>query len=759
MMNAKRRVVLGALLSSLLAAACGDDTSVGARGPKGEDGSAGSDGKDGKDGKDGGVRVCPAGGLLDGSTEGVPLGRGLSSMVALSYCDAAQTGAKDVAEYVKVLVERWSARQLGAGFQFPLSAAATDTLRVIPGLAPDIVVKWLDPLTWDANPTTAPRFGANADYIAYFGDGWTGTPTFQGDDTAGWVWVNHEYVSGSRPQATAAPTSQHRTLAAFLNYWGVLATAAASSTWSAADLAIYTDEFKKNVGGSWMRIVQDPSTGDWALDRSQRGVRYDATDATQVKVTGMTVSADRDDNGVALPANVVTGIHNDCSGGVTPWGTVITAEENAQNAYGDLETAWTSSQRFIPGAGFDPGAPIAFTTAPSPTSEFGSNPDVNASHPRDVYGFLVEIDPGVAPSEYYGKTAAGQGHRKLGAMGRANWENASFAVDRDWKLVPGKPVVMYGGNDRRGGHVYKFVSSQPYQAGMNKEQTRALLDSGKVYVAHFAGLNNAQGRQLLSTLAPPTEAAPGQGRWIELSLTSTDLAPNGAANGDATKTVGAALADLSWNGLGGFASSEDVRRALFTASLKIGAMELNRPEDVEYNPIDLSGKPRIYVAFTNHTRQVALDQNGKLYPPATHGAQSPNRGDALGGIFAIEEKDAADPSASREFSYFQVWQGSSGSSAFDAANPDNLLIDAKGGVWFGTDGNFGTNGRADGIYYLDLDPKHRAGENPSFGRAFRVAATPSDAEATGPAFSSKMGTLFFSVQHPGEDQPSSWPPR
>jgi len=119
------------------------------------------------------------------------------------------------------------------------------------------------------------------------------------------------------------------------------------------------------------------------------------------------------------------------------------------------------------------------------------------------------------------------------------------------------------------------------------------------------------------------------------------------------------------------------------------------------------------------------------------------------------------PGTSMTFDYIQVWHGSQGKGDFDAANPDNLLIDQKGGVFFGTDGNFGANSRADAIYYLDLDPSHKAGQpgivNPTFGKAFRVASMPSDAEATGPTFNSDMGTLLISVQHPGETNYSAWP--
>ena len=52
-----------------------------------------------------------------------------------------------------------------------------------------------------------PRFGANADYIAYLGDGWdaAGTPHWQGSDASAGMWVNHAYTSGPRPKATPAP--------------------------------------------------------------------------------------------------------------------------------------------------------------------------------------------------------------------------------------------------------------------------------------------------------------------------------------------------------------------------------------------------------------------------------------------------------------------------------------------------------------------------------------------------------------------------
>jgi len=756
-----RRKVFAAALSVAIGG-CGDNSNQGPAGPPGDPGemgtpgTPGTPGEPGKDGTNG--AACPVGGGLEAQTEGVSSSAPLSSLVAFTFCDAAGTGATNIADYVKALVGRVATNSIDPNLEFPLAVATTDSVRTIAGLVPDVVVKWLDPLTWDnmTSAATTPRYGANGDYIAFFGDGWTGTPWWNGSDNAGFMWVNHEYVSNGRPQATAAPTGQHLTLARFLSYWGVISGAATSNTWTAGDLAIYTDEYKKQVGGTWMRIVKDPSTAEWSIDKSTLPTRYDATDATLVKVTGLDVSDDTDDNGVALPADVVVGIQGNCSGGMTPWGTIFTGEENVSFSYGDLE-AWTSGNRLTAGRGFDPGADVAFTVTPSVSGEFTSG---TAAHPRDAYGYLVEIDPGQPPGEFFGKTTAGVGHRKVGYMGRAAWENATFAMGTDWKLIPNQPIVVYSGNDRRSGHIYKFVTTGNYTAGMTKAQTRALLDSGKLYVAHFAGLDNSQGRRLLAGQATPTEQAPGTGQWLELSTTSTAIAPNATALGTPTKTVGQALVDVSWNGIGGFPTDAEVRKALFTASLKIGAMELNRPEDLEYNPYGGPNgtTPRIYVAFTNHSGTVALDQNGVLLAAT---ATQPNRGDRVGGVFAIEETTAATPASSTTFKYWQAWGGNITPGLYAAGDPDNIVIDKNGGVWFGTDGYFGTTSRksADGLYYLDLDPAHKQTATPTFGLAFRIAAVPSDAEVTAPTFTPGMTSLFMHVQHPGEDIYSAWPAR
>lgn len=732
-------------------------------GGAGAEGAAGTTGKDGKNGSDGATGKG-LGGLGGNKTRapGIDPATPLSAVVAVSL---SGDGAADIPAYVRSLATRFARGKLtGEAIQFPLAAAATDTFRAIEGLTPSVVVKWLDPLTFGSSA----RFGANADYIAYFGDAWNANaadpPQWRGRGDAGWMWVNHEYVSGAPPTTTAAGTSQQAVLARFMTAQGLLgAPSLAGRGMAQVELDLFIAQEKREVGGSWLRVVRDPASSVWSVDLAAANRRYDATSDTLARVTGTSLSGlDHADDGSLLPSGVVAGIQGNCAGGQTPWGTVITAEENVQDSYGDLESCWDSNQKLLAGAGCDAGGDITWTTTPSGASVFGAHSKPSASHPRDGYGYLVEIDPGKSPGEYDGKTTAGVGHKKLGAMGRARWEGATFAVTEPWRLAAGKPIVMYAGDDRRGGRIYKLVSKAAWQPTMSRAETRALLDEGKLYVAHFAGLDNADGYKLKSTGAPPTADERGRGRWIELSVdNTTDDAPNASAAGFAGMKVGAALKATSYNRLGGFPTNDDVRRALFTASNKLGIMELNRPERIEWNPRSPLGKPQLFVAFTNHGRRTALDDAGLVFDPATHATSSTVRGDKVGAMFVIEEADPASPGTSTTFGFFQVWNGSLGATAFDAANIDNIVIDREGGVWFGTDGNFGTNKHADAFYYLDLDPAHRSGQPGvvmgSFGRAFRVLAGPSDAEMTGPAFTSDMRTIFVSVQHPGEDTFSAWP--
>ena len=691
----------------------------------------------------------------------------LSALVAIG-----QEKGGDVTNFVKKKVDDFASGELD-GYPFPLDPGVSpESVRTLKGLRSSVVVKWFDPLTSDTS-ANAPRYGANNDYVAYFGDGWDknwdgsdipgSAPQFNGSGKSGWIWVNHEYVSNDLPTETSAPTGQFLSLGKHLFGLGILHNDVTADVWSQADLDTFIKNYKRELGGSWFKITKD-SSGNWSVDRSANAVRYDSTSNTLSRITSHnSYLPDQDDTGNPLPNGVVAGIAGDCSGAQTPWGTIFTGEENVQDFYGDLETAWDSNQKFVAGKGFDPGSNISPPYEASTASQFGRLSDPNGRHNRDTLGYLVEIDPGIAANKFYTSVKAGgdgKGHRKLGAIGRARWENATFVVDENRELIPDQPIVIYAGNDRRSGRLYKFVSKELYREGMSRGEIRALLDEGTLYVAHFAGLDNKTGNTILSgsTSVAPTQTVPGRGQWIDLSVNSKDVAPNASALGTPGKTVGDALKDLNWNGIGGFPTDDDVRRALFTAEAKIGVAELNRPEDLEWNPKDPSGTPRLYIAFTNHTGGTQLDQNGKLLKADV----TDRRNDGDGEIWVLQETSLDHPAGAKSFTFFQVAKGTNaGKDKFEFSSPDNIMIDRNGGVWFGTDGNFGrtSSKAADCLYYLDLDPAHREGPmlfnvmlfNVTYGKAFRVACVPSDAEVTGPAFSSDQETIFLSVQHPGED--------
>lgn len=739
---------------------------------------------------------------------GVPAGFPGGSAPALLPADT------NIADYVKALVAHananynfgtntWAGGSIPAGFAFPLANSNSDASRQIAGLIHDVVLKWMDPLT---NNPNGPRFGANCDYNAFFGDnwnsaanGWTGgaqgvlgsAPQWSGSGSAGYLWTNFEYISGNPPTTTSAPTDSHLVFAKMLKNSGILTNNVASNTWSAADVDTYIRWYKKELGGAYVRVIRDGS-GKWVVDKSgTHNKRFDSTSNTLLRMTGYTMSGTETlDNGQALPANVAVGLIGDCSGGQSPWGTVFTAEENVQDYYGDLEACWNSSQRFTTGQGFDKGAVVNPPYAPSTSSEFGRISNAVERHRRDGYGWICEIDPERPTGEYYDSASGGgngQGHRKMGSFGRFRWENVCFVTGTDFRLVPNQPIVMYGADDRRSGRIYKWVSAANYTTGMTRAQVRALLDTGKLYVAHFADLHNRTGQTIGAgtsrggititvggNAVVPSQASRGNGIWIELSINNTSQdAPNAGAaipashsliSGTGTETmpastkVGAALQDTDWNGIGGFAGDDLVKACAFTAAAKLGVRELNRPEDLEWNPYGFAGAsapftPRLYIAFTNHNSRTCCDENGVLLDPADDHGASTARNDADGRIFALEE-GGANPATSTTFTFWQVLGSNEPlqiSSLWDFSDPDNLAIDKDGGVWFGTDGYFGSSdsqgsGRSDAIYYLDTNP---ANAN-SFGRPFRVIAGPGNSEATGPCFTPDMKTLFYGAQHPGE---------
>lgn len=167
----------------------------------------------------------------------------------------------------------------------------------------------------------------------------------------------------------------------------------------------------RREGGRW-RVVPDP-----------RNRRIDAT--TPIELTGPVRGS-----AVVGGAVMVRGSVGNCSGGQTPWGTLLTCEENVDG----YARTWT-------GVGYD------------------------AMH----QGWVTEVDP-FDPRSI---------PKKRTAMGRFRHENAAVRVAKDGR------VVVYMGDDMRDACVYKFVSKGTYREG-NRAANMDLLADGDLYAANFA---------------------------------------------------------------------------------------------------------------------------------------------------------------------------------------------------------------------------------------------------------------------------------
>ena len=241
-------------------------------------------------------------------------------------------------------------------------------------------------------------FGYNADFTAYLPIDW-----LEGgqSSTDGLLWVNHEYPN---------PLLQHGNLA---------------GPKTPEQIAIE----RTSVGGSVFR-VQRQRNGRWAFVGDSHNRRV--TGFTTCRLTGPVAGA----AGVRGAVEVSGSVGN-CSGGITPWGTILSCEENVD----------------------DYGAPLE-------QGGFGYGWD--QSYVKEHQGWVTEVDiynPSSTPL-------------KRTAMGRFRHENVAI------RLSANNRVVAYMGDDRNDSCVYKFVSDGSYDP-KNREANMKLLETGKLYAADF----------------------------------------------------------------------------------------------------------------------------------------------------------------------------------------------------------------------------------------------------------------------------------
>ena len=305
------------------------------------------------------------------------------------------------------------------------------------------------------------------------------------------------------------------------------------------------------------------------------------------------------------------------------------------------------------------------------------------------FGWVVEVDVLDPTSTPVKRTA----------MGRAKHEGAETIVNSDGR------VVAYMGDDQRFDYVYKFVTEGQYNPD-DRAANRDLLDSGTLYVARFD-----EGGSLT---------------WMPIVFGEGPLT---AENG--------------------FSSQADVLIETRRAADLLGATPMDRPEDVEPNPVT----NKVYIALTNNTRREAEQVNvANPRGPNPHGhiiELTPPDGDHAATTASWDilvqcgRMDVAEDGAT--FNAKTTINGQFG-------DPDNVAIDPKGRLWVSTDGNSpdGDLGRNDGVWSMETEGEGRA-------TATHFFSVPVGAEMCGPRFTPDGRTLFVAIQHPAEGSSYSEP--
>ena len=606
--------------------------------------------------------------------------------------------------------------------QFYKNVTVADDLVLPEGFVYDVIATWGDPVG-DS------RFGYNNDYLSLV----------ETSENEGYLTVNFEYIS-SIPWEQAYESVIGKSLP-FDEVTSALKTAEKNSVdaWSLSDtdplkekitliskealvdLGIGVISIRRNADGKWERTNS-------AADRRITGISG-LEDGRYLKATGPASTIFRKQKGLGYIDKLgdrIIGTFNNCAGGTTPWGTVFSAEENFQN--------------FVP----EPVMPDGTSFAPSKkkfTKDDGELVGVANVFglAGNKYGWMVELDP-ANPNDY------GTKHTWLG---RFRHEAVGIRAETD------TPLVFYSGCDRRGGHLYKFVSKGIIKDPKDKANSK-LLEEGMLYAAKF----NADGTGSWIALKASTPINPENLDVLAGKMLPLPQRPEGGVF-KATKQEELSEFKSKFKTLGDLyvGSDREKQGAILIdahyAANAIGATCTARPEDTKVAP-----DGSLFIAFTSGS---ASSNDGSPDLRIFKGADG--KAYEYGWLMRLNEEGNKPESMSFKWSLIATG-GEPAEGGLGFCNPDNLAIDRGGNLWMVTDissdkynqaipsrkdksdkpvsqsnlrGLYGNSS----IWFLPT-----SGEN--LGKAYLFGFGPMESETTGPFFSRDQQTLFLSVQHPGE---------
>jgi uncharacterized protein len=317
-----------------------------------------------------------------------------------------------------------------------------ETHHVAPGYDADVLIRWGDPVlpgapAFDPLKQTAAaqaqQFGYNCDFIGY-----APLPRSSTSPSSAILCVNQEYTS-EELMFPGVPRQDRKGI-------------------DFKDMTKQLVDIEMAAHGASLVEVRREGA-KWQLVKDSRYNRR-ITAETPMRIAGPAAGHDRLKTKADPTGTRVNGMLNNCAGGMTPWGTYLSAEENFHgyfwgSAEGTAEAA--NHKRYgVPEMGYAWG-------------KYYDRFDV-AKEPNEAnrFGWMVEIDPYDPASVPVKRTA----------LGRLKHEGAESIVNKDGR------VVLYQGDDERFEYVYKFVTEGRFNAG-DPAANRDLLDRGTLYVARF----------------------------------------------------------------------------------------------------------------------------------------------------------------------------------------------------------------------------------------------------------------------------------
>jgi secreted PhoX family phosphatase len=380
----------------------------------------------------------------------------------------------------------------GLSFGSVLSPATATLPKVPDGYEWYSVIRWGDPILpntaeFIAGKTTRKdqngQFGYNCDFVGFLPKHY--------EPNRGFLAVNHEYTNAELMfpgYSSANPTK---------------------------------DQVDVELAAHGMSIVELEKTNEgWKPVKNSRYNRR-LTAETLFEVTGPAAGADWMKTTADPTGTRVLGTLNNCSGGKTPWGTVLSGEENFQMyfAHNDKvadEDKKKAHERYG----------VEKAESRRKWERFHSRFDLT-KEPNEPFrqGWVIEVDP-------EDPTAV---PKKRTSLGRFRHEAATTVVTKSGK------VAVYSGDDAKFEYVYKFVSANPFNPN-DRAANMNLLDEGTLYVAKFN--------------------EDGSGEWLPLVFGQGPLT---AANG--------------------FNSQADVLINTRRSADLLGATKMDRPEDIEASPV------------------------------------------------------------------------------------------------------------------------------------------------------------------------------